>query len=195
MAASHGLRRSRGCAESSEPSQDATSSRYSWKACGDWSIAAMTRPGIAVVNGTGTGHAPAHGRQGRGCCRKRSTADARARPHRHRAHALGHAWRAQRAQRASACVARRPGGGAQRHHRELRGAARRTEGRRATQFASETDTEVIAHRIHYHMEHAGRPVQGRARHRRGTGRRLRAGGAERARAGPADPGARWAARW
>jgi glutamine phosphoribosylpyrophosphate amidotransferase len=82
--------------------------------------------------------------------------------HRHRAHALGHARRAGGAQRASALFAwpRRHGlryaaagvgphrAGAQRHHREPRRAARRAEGR-GYAFASQTDTEVIAHLVHH----------------------------------------------
>ena len=121
----------RACAELSEQSQDATSCRYSSKACGAWSIAAMTRQGIAVVNGTGKRLAAAHRGQGAhaaGSARR----VAHRRQHRHRAHALGHARRAERAQCASACFARRPRGGAQRHHREPRGAARRAARRRAT---------------------------------------------------------------
>ena len=47
---------------------------------------------------------------------------------RHRAHALGDARRAGDEERAPDDVARRDRGGAQRHHRELRGAARRAEG-------------------------------------------------------------------
>ncbi len=50
------------------------------------------------------------------------------RPERHRPHALGHARRAERAQRAPAPVARRPRHRSQRHHREPRGAARGTQG-------------------------------------------------------------------
>ena len=55
------------------------------------------------------------------------------RHHRHRPHALGHARRAGRAQRASALLAASEHrAGAQRHHREPRGAARRAARRRAT---------------------------------------------------------------
>ena len=86
--------------------------------------------------------------------------------HRHRPHALGHPWRAGRAQRPPALLARpgarraadgRRGVGAggrrpdrarpQRHHREPRRAARRAAGARATRFVSQTDTEVIAHLV------------------------------------------------
>ena len=50
------------------------------------------------------------------------------RHHRHLAHALGDARRAVRGQRASALVGRRDRGRAQRHHRELRSAARTAAG-------------------------------------------------------------------
>ena len=60
------------------------------------------------------------------------------------------------------------------NHEELRADLER----RGYQFSSETDTEVIAHRIHYHLQTVQRPVQGRARHRGGARGRLRAGGGQ-----------------
>jgi glucosamine--fructose-6-phosphate aminotransferase (isomerizing) len=88
------------------------------------------------------------------CCRTRS------RRRRSRAtwasahYPLGDARRAFRAQRASAHLARRHRDRSQRHHRESRGAARRAQQARLP-FTSETDTEVIAHRIHYHKQKLG----------------------------------------
>ena len=49
-------------------------------------------------------------------------------------------------------------------------------------FTSETDTEVIAHRVHFHLAGAERSVQGRARHGGRARRRLCAGGGQRNRA-------------
>ena len=57
-------------------------------------------------------------------------------------------------------------------------------------FTSETDTEVIAHRVHHHLAGAEGSVQGRARHGGRARRRLRAGGRQRGRAGAHHPGAR-----
>ena len=72
------------------------------------------------------------------------------------------------------------------NHEELRADLER----RGYEFNSETDTEVIAHRIHYHLQTVGGPVQGRARHGRGARGRVRAAGGERARPRSADPRAR-----
>ena len=111
--------------------------------------------GVAVVNGTG--HVSRACAPSARCKMLQEALDESptARAHRHRAHALGHARRAQRAQRASACLARWPRHRAQRHHREPRGAAHRAAAGTGYQFTSETDTEVIAHRIHYHMRTLG----------------------------------------
>ena len=57
-------------------------------------------------------------------------------------------------------------------------------------FTSETDTEVIAHRVHHHLASSEGSVQGRARHRGRTRRRLCAGGGQRVRAGAHHPRAR-----
>ena len=56
--------------------------------------------------------------------------------------------------------------------------------RHGYEFASETDTEVIAHRIHYHLEITRRPVQGGARDRGGARGRVRARRDVAARSGP-----------
>ena len=55
-------------------------------------------------------------------------------------------------------VARRP----QRHHRELRRAARRARGRRASSCVSETDTEVAAHLLEPRARRRRRPDRGDA---------------------------------
>jgi glucosamine--fructose-6-phosphate aminotransferase (isomerizing) len=65
---------------------------------------------------------------------------------------------------------------------------------RGYQFSSETDTEVVAHRIHLPSREARRSVQGSARDRGRTRGRLRAGSRQRAGSG-ALIGAAWAARW
>ena len=52
-------------------------------------------------------------------------------------------------------VARRARDRAQRHHRELRGAARASSKRAGYQFSSETDTEVVAHRVHFNRAKLG----------------------------------------
>ena len=62
------------------------------------------------------------------------------------------------------------------------------------QFDSETDTEVVAHRIHYHMAAARRPVQGRARHGRRARGRLRARRHQPAASPTASSSRAWAAR-
>ena len=64
----------------------------------------------------------------RGRARCAGGARAHRRRHRHRPHALGHARRAGRAQRAPALLQRPHRAGAQRHHREPRRAARRAAG-------------------------------------------------------------------
>ena len=63
------------------------------------------------------------------------------------------------------------------------------------QFSSETDTEVVAHRVHFHHAEARRSVQGGARHGRGAGRRLRAGGRQRSRSRAHRSSRAWAVRW
>ena len=74
---------------------------------------------------------------------------------RHRAHPLGDPRRAERAQRSPARLARRP-------RRSCTTASSKTTRRCARaccdagyQFDSETDTEVIAHRIHHHLARRG----------------------------------------
>ena len=56
------------------------------------------------------------------------------------------------------------------NHDELRDELRKL----GYEFASETDTEVIAHRIHYHLQQTRRPVRSRARDGGGARRRVRA---------------------
>ena len=113
--------------------------------------------------------------------RRRPTATQRRRHHRHLAHALGHARRADVDQRASACQQRRDRRRAQRHHRELRGAARALQAQ-GYEFVTQTDTEVIAHLIHAHYER--RPARRRARGDGGIPRRVRDRGDHHARARP-----------
>ena len=96
------------------------------------------------------------------------------RRHRHFAHALGDARRADVRQRASAHVARRDRGGPQRHHRELRGAARAPEAQGYV-FGTQTDTEVIAasRALRIGTARRRRPAARGADGRRGIPRRLR----------------------
>ncbi len=72
------------------------------------------------------------------------------RHHRHRPHPLGDPRRADAGQRASACLAGRDRGRAQRHHREFREPARADLSGEGYVFATQTDTEVIAHLVHAH---------------------------------------------
>ena len=99
------------------------------------------------------------------------------RRHRHRPHALGHARRAGRAQRAPALLrptertARRPHrAGAQRHHREPRRAARRAAGQGLR--LREPDRHR-GHRPPGRPPVRRRPVRGRAARRPAPARRLR----------------------
>jgi glucosamine--fructose-6-phosphate aminotransferase (isomerizing) len=109
--------------------------------------------GVAVLNGTGKLSAFAHRRQGADAAGSaQPVADAR--PHRHRAHALGHARRAE--ERNAHPHISRDGlaivhNGIIENHEELR----RDLERLGYKFTSETDTEVIAHRIHHHLQTLG----------------------------------------
>ncbi len=105
---------------------------------------------------------------------------------RHRAHALGHARRAERDQCASACLAATSRRGAQRHHREPRGTARASWSPTGFDFASQTDTEVIAHMIERDLSSAAcRCYDAVQKTVRAPARRLRDRGDLGARAGHA----------
>ena len=150
--------------------------------------------GIAVLNGTAASHAPAHRRQGEdaaGGARRRARRDGKL--------GIAHTrWAThgvpERAQRASAHLARRPRHRAQRHHREPRRAAR--------------GAEELGLRVHLGDRHRGDrashpspsgsaegSVQGRARHRRRARRRLRARRRERSTTRSASSSRAKAARW
>ena len=169
-------------------SPNGISSPSSWKGCAGSSTAAMTRPGLAVLNGSkhltrlrtvgkvkmleeALEQTPTHGQD------------------RHRAHPLGDPRRAERAQRPSAHLARRPRDRAQRHHREPRASCAPSSSASAT---SSLRDRYRGHRAPHSPSPGdrGRSVQGGARHGRRARGRLRAGGGERARSGPPDPRAR-----
>ena len=89
------------------------------------------------------------------------------RDNRHRAHALGDSWPAERPQRPPAHQLQRRGRGhSQRHRGELRRTARDAARRPATTFVSETDTETIAHLIEEPAERRRDAVRGRYARRR-----------------------------
>ena len=132
--------------------------------------------------------APVAARQHRARRRPRGAGrgSASRRRHRHLAHALGDARRADAGQRAPASVRRRNRRRPQRHHRELRGAARRGSSAQGYAFATQTDSEVIAHLVHAHWHGAakGDLLARRAARRRRIPRRLRDRGDLGARARP-----------
>ena len=76
--------------------------------------------------------------------------------HRHRPHALGDAWRADRAQRASARLRARRAR-PQRHHREFPRAEGRAVAQAGHQFESETDTEVAVHLVTHYLDQGMTP--------------------------------------
>ena len=153
------------------------------RACGASSTAATTRPASRCSTPAARWRACARSAR---CSVLQDALDgcAHGRQPRHRAHALGHARRAERAQRASAHLARRP--------------------RASCTTASSRTTRSCAHelqrarlRVHLRDRHRGhraphplppadarRPVQGGARHGRGARGRLRAGGDQPGGAGP-----------
>ena len=166
----HGPRGS-SCAESSAPSLSATSFPILIEGLRRLEYRGYDSAGIAVLNGTG------ELKRLRTVGKVRMLQDALdddpvARPARHRAHALGDARRAV----ASATRIRTSRATAS---RSFTTASSRTTKSCATscaklgyEFTSETDTEVIAHRIHYHLQKTRRPVPGGARHGRRARRRL-----------------------
>ena len=132
--------------------------------------------GIAVLD---DGQLPACARSAKSkSCRRRWMREPIHRIDRHCAHPLGDSWRSDHGKCSPAHFARRRRDRAQRHHRKSRDVARRTEDL-GYGFTSETDTEVIAHRIHHHLAVLPGSVGGRAQDRGRTAGRLRVGGGVR----------------
>ncbi len=108
------------------PSQSATSSPCSSRGLKRLEYRGYDSAGLAVVQQNRDARAAPHGRQGRAARGQAVGAAARGAARR-RAHALGHARRRHRSERASASVGRSRRRHPQRHHRELRAAQGRAD--------------------------------------------------------------------
>ena len=132
------------------------------RACGAWSTAATTPPGIALVHDGAILWDKKAGKLAN--LEKALVEHPLARVHdRHRPHPLGHARRADRPQRPPAPGRARAGGAdPQRDHRELRRAARRAGGRRASRCAPRPTPRSAAHLLERELDGRRRPDRGDA---------------------------------